>query len=433
MRRPHPALPSRVLDVTRADRWAGGRPRRRTRWGRAALLALAMAACGGGDDGPAPPPDPDPTESVALPVLGLGAIPDRFTAEVAVRGTTAYTTTWGRRGTLFGNALYVWDVGGPVPALVDSAFVEQATTLGDVQVSDDGTLLLVAVEPQPTGKVVLYSLANPRRPEPIAQFASPNTANGVHTATLARVGGTLYGFLAIDPGPNGPARLVVLDLSTPTAPREILSRIMGAPFVHDVFVRDGLLFTALWHDGLTIWDIGGGGRGGTPAAPVQVGNVRTVNGSVHNVAWVQLPGGGGARYAWVGEEGPGGVAGAESSGDVHVVDVTDLAQPREVAVYAVPGAGTHNFAVDEARGVLYAAYYNAGVRALDVRGDLAACTAQQRTADGRCDLARMGRELGYGLTTPGRDVFVWGVALEGGSLYASDMFNGLWKLGTVVR
>ena len=45
----------------------------------------------------------------------------------------------------------------------------------------------------------------------------------------------------------------------------------------------------------------------------------------------------------------------------------------------------------------------------------------------------MGRELGYGLTATGRDVFVWGVALEGGSLYASDMFNGLWKLGTVVR
>jgi hypothetical protein len=422
---PHPHDPTPGCPAAR-----GREARHRARLARAVVLALAAGACGGGGDGPTPP---TVQQSVALPVLGLGAIPDRYTAEVAVRGTTAYTTTWGRRGTLTGNALYVWDVAGATPVLVDSAFVEEATTLGDVQISDDGALLMVASEPQPTGKVVLFSLANPRRPERIGHFASPSTANGVHTAKLGRVGGTLYGFLAIDPGPNGPARLVVLDLSTPSAPREILAQLMGAPFIHDVFVRDGLLFTALWHDGLTIWDIGGGGRGGTPAAPVQIGNVRTVHGYVHNVAWVQLPGGGGARYAWVGEEGPGGIAGAASSGDVHVVDVTDLAQPREVAVYTMPGAGTHNFAVDEARGVLYAAYYNAGVRALDVRGDLDGCTADQRTADGRCDLARMGRELGHGLTATGRDVFVWGVALGDGALYASDMFNGLWKVGTVVR
>lgn len=411
-------------------RAAGGGARRRRRAGLAtAALALAAGACGGGDD----PTEPTTrATSQTLPVLGLGAIPDRFTAEVAVRGSTAYTTTWGRRGTLAGNALYVWDVSGATPVLADSAFVEEATTLGDVQISDDGALLLVGTEPQPTGKVVLYSLANPRRPERIGQFGSPNTANGVHTAKLARVGGTLYGFLAVDPGPNGPARLVVLDLSTPAAPREVFMRLMGGPVVHDVFVRDGLLFTALWHEGLTIWDIGGGGRGGTPGAPVQVGNVRTVNGSVHNVAWVKLPDGD-ARYAWVGEEGPGGVAGAASSGDIHVVDVSDPSRPREVAVYGVPGAGTHNFAVDEGRGILYAAYYNAGVRALDVRGDLGACTTEQRTADGRCDLVKMGRELAHGLTDTGRDVFVWGVALEGGALYASDMFNGLWKLGTVAK
>jgi hypothetical protein len=202
--------------------------------------------------------------------------------------------------------------------------------------------------------------------------------------------------------------------------------------VHDVFVRDGLLFTALWHDGLTIWDVGGGGRGGTPAAPVPLGNVRTAGGQVHNVAWVHLPADG-ARYAWVGEEGPGSVAGARSSGDLHVVDVSDPTRPREVAVYRVAGAGVHNFAVDEAAGVLYAAYYNAGVRALDVRGDPGDCAAAHRLPDGRCDLGPAGRELAHGLTATGRDVFVWGVALGGGALYASDMFNGLWKLGVVDR
>jgi hypothetical protein len=244
------------------------------------------------------------------------------------------------------------------------------------------------------------------------------------------VNGTLYAFLSIDP----PSRLVVLDLSVPTAPREVFMRFMGNPFLHDVFVRDGLLFTALWDAGLTIWDVGGGGRGGTPALPVELGTVVTQGGNVHNVAWVQLPGAGGERrYAWVGEEGPGSIVGARSSGDVHVVDVSDPTRPREVAVYGVAGAGTHNFAVDEARGVLYAAYYNAGIRALDLRADPAACTDAQRTADGRCDLALAGRELAHFVPPADRPVFVWGVALDGGALYASDMLNGLWKLGTVQR
>jgi hypothetical protein len=394
----------------------------------AALASLLIAgACGGGDDGPTPP---QRAGNPTLTVLGLGAVADRFTAEVAVRGTTAYTTTWGRRGTVAGNAINVWDVSGNQPALVDSVIVEDAVTLGDVQISDDGALLLVAVEPRPAGAVVLYSLADPRRPQRLVRYASASTANGVHTAKLARVDGTLYAFLSIDPAP---ARLVVLDLSDPAAPRELFAGAMGNPLMHDVLVRDGLLFTALWHDGLTIWDVGGGGRGGTPAAPVRLGNVRTVGGSTHNVAWVRLPSGAGSRYVWVGEEGPGGVAGAQSSGDIHVVDIGDLTQPREVAVYGVAGAGTHNFAVDEANGILYAAYYNAGVRALDVRGDPGSCAEDQRTADGRCDLAKAGRELGHALGGADPASFVWGVALQDGALYASDMFNGLWKLRTIVR
>ena len=60
----------------------------------------------------------------------------------------------------------------------------------------------------------------------------------------------------------------------------------------------------------------------------------------------------------------------------------------EVAFYHVDGAGTHNFSVDEANGVLYAAYYNGGVRAIDVRGDLGSCPASQQTIDAASGLAR---------------------------------------------
>jgi hypothetical protein len=133
------------------------------------------------------------------------------------------------------------------------------------------------------------------------------------------------------------------------------------------------------------------------------------------------------RYAFVGEEGPGAI-GVRSSGDIHVVDVSNLATPHEVAFFHLDGAGTHNFSVDESRGILYAAYYNGGVRAIDVTGDLSSCDAANRSVDGRCDLARMGRELAHGPSGMG-SVYIWGVQLVGLRLYASDMLNGIWKLG----
>ena len=284
------------------------------------------------------------------------------------------------------------------------------------------------------GSIIIYSLTNPLKPVRLTRYQTANTTNGVHTAEVARVNGTLYAFLSID---TPVAHLVIADLSDPANPREVFVRNMGSPFVHDVFVRDGLLFTALWNDGVTIWDIGGGGKGGTAANPVQIGNVRTApwnpsaSGSeAHNVWWFQAPSGGAnaKRFMFVGEEAPGGGSLLNSSnGDIHVVDVSDMVAPREVAFYHVDNAGTHNFSVDEQRGVLYAAYYNAGVRALDVRGDLSACTADQKSADGRCDLKKMGREVAAGLQSTGA-VFIWGVHFDGSFVYASDMLNGLWKL-----
>lgn len=386
----------------------------------AVLLAmLALAACG--EDGTGPDKGPSTGEPVQLPVLGLGAVPERFTSELWVRGDYAYTGSWGRRGGIAGNTLLVWDVRGDTPIRVDSVLVPGASTLGDVQVSDDGTLLVVAMEHSP-GAIAIYSLADPARPQPIGQFSSANTAPGVHTAEVARVNGRLHAFLSVDPSP---ARLVIVDLGDPANPREVFAGTMGNPFVHDVFVRDGLLFTALWDDGMTIWDIGGGGQGGSPSNPVQIGNVVTAGGNVHNLLWFHDPATGSKRYVFVGEEVPleGGFA-----GDVHVVDISNPASPKEVAFFSVPGAGTHNFSVDEKSGVLYAAYYDAGVRALDIRGDLGSCEAAHRAQDGRCDLGKMGREIGRGLADYDQPVMVWGVQHVGRRLYASDMLNGLFKL-----
>jgi hypothetical protein len=397
------------------------------------LLSSALVACGGGggdddneDDGhigPTPPP--------ALSIVGRGAVTDRYTAEVSVRGDYAYTTTWSTRGaTGVGNVINVWNVSGATPTLVRSITVSDATTLGDVQVSDDGKLLVVATE-RANGSLVVFDLTSPGNPVQVSRYLSPNTTGGVHTAEVQRVNGKLYAFLSVDPSSSSPSRLTIVDLSVPAAPVEVFSQVMGSPFIHDVFVRDGILFTALWNAGLTLWDVGGGGRGGTPAAPVEIGNVRTVNGEVHNVWWFHDPATGAKRYAFVGEEGPAQLF-TSSSGDIHVVDVSDMAAPREVAFYHVANAGTHNFWMNEAEGILYAAFYNAGVEALDVRGDLGACTAAQKSADGRCDLGATGRRLASGPTGQGA-VFIWGVQGQGDYVYASDMLNGLWKLNRARR
>lgn len=366
-----------------------------------------------------------------LTSLGQGVVNDRFTAELWVNGNTAYTTTWGTRTVndvqARGDAVKIWDVSSSQPVLVDSLIIPGATTLGDIQTTPDGKYLVVATES--AGSIVIFDLTNPRKPVLLTRFTNADIANGVHTSEVQAVDGRVYAFLCIDPRGGEKARLVIADITDPLNPSMVFSQIMGSPFVHDVFVRDGIMMTALWNDGIAIFDIGGGGRGGTPSNPIRIGGVVTVGGKAHNIFWYRDPVTGSKRYALVGEEGPGAIP-TTSVGDVHVVDVSDMTSPHEVAFYNVPTAGVHNFSADEDRGILYAAYYNAGVRALSIRGDLGACAANEKVPDGRCDLRKMNRELAKGPVNVST-VYVWGVHFTGGRLYASDMLNGLWRLSTV--
>jgi hypothetical protein len=399
---------------------------------RSAVLAAACVACGDESTGNTgiPPVEPPITRTIAeLPVLGSGATPSRFTGEISVGTRYAYTSTWGTRNSVRGNAIFIWDLNAAQPALVDSVIVADAGTTGDVQVVADASLLIVAIEPSPRGAIVLYDLANPTRPALIGRYETPNTVNGVHTAQVSRVNGRLYAFLCIDPRGNDPAKLVIVDITDPRAPVETWVQVLGSPFVHDVNVRDGVLLSAEWNNGMAAYDIGGGRAGGTPARPVLLGRVQTVGGSVHNVVWLR-DSVSGSKYAIVGEEGPGAI-GTSSQGDIHVVDVTNWAAMREVAYLRIANAGTHNFYVDEVNGMLYAAYYNAGVRALDVRGDLGTCEAAAKDVDGRCDLAKMGRASGTSLSTTSS--YIWGVDGAAGSVIVSDMLRGVWRIALAPR
>jgi hypothetical protein len=219
-----------------------------------------------------------------------------------------------------------------------------------------------------------------------------------------------------------------VDITDPTNPVQVIARTMGIPIIHDTFVRDGILLTALWNGGLGIWDIGGGGKGGSVDDPILISDIETVDGHVHNAWWFHNPNNGEKRYVFVGEESGPFAIGSTSAGDIHVVDVSDMENPREVAFYHVEGAGTHNFSMDEQSEILYAAFYNGGVRALDVSGDLSVCPDSARAADSRCNLGLAGRVAGVALSTGSPPVSIWGVAVEGNRLYASDMLSGLYVL-----
>lgn len=367
---------------------------------------------------------------LTLAMLGVASVPERYTSELWVRGTTAYTSTWGTRGANRGNAVKIWDVSTNTPVLLDTIIVANAGTTGDVQVSDDGKLLVVGIEPNANGGLAVYQLDTPRTARLLVRTTGGELQYGVHTVEIARVNGVLYAFCSIDPASGVPARLVIMSLADPANPVTISSTQLGSPYIHDVFVRDGLLFTAEWNDGVGIWDIGGGGTGGTLAAPKRIGRVVTVGGQVHNVWWLQDPATGIKKYLLIGQEGPGTV-GSSSIGDVHVVDMSNMAAPVEVARYTVPGAGVHNFSVDEANGLAYAAYYNAGMRVLDVRGDLGTCLANQKTTDGRCDLTLMGRERAQ--FTGNGGLYVWGVHFSSTGMFVSDMLAGLIRVTPATR
>ena len=156
----------------------------------AALLVLALGAACGSDDPTEPigtancPAAAGAAPGNTLTVLGCGNFkPARTTSELFVRGTTAYTTTWGQRS-LPGNVFYIWDVSGNTPGLVDSVVVSGAIAeLGDIQISDDGKYLVVATEFAP-GYLIVYDLADPRHPRELSRFSNELTAQGVHTACI---------------------------------------------------------------------------------------------------------------------------------------------------------------------------------------------------------------------------------------------------------
>ena len=348
----------------------------------------------------------------SLRQVGEGRVGARHTSDLWVHGDYAYTGTWRTREGEVGNQLYTWtlDASG-MPTLSDSITVD-ARTVNDVKIRADGRLGVLTHEDGDAtdggrNGVTFFDLADPAHPQVVSRF-STGLEPGVHNAWLEGD----YAYLVVDGVGSG---LRILDISDPSSPRLAASFYGGSSFLHDVYVRDGLAFLSHWDAGLIILDVGNGMAGGSPANPVEVSRLSDLGGETHNV-WYWPD----AGYAFVGEEQFGFSEGP--SGIMHVVDLSDMTRPREVATYEVPGSTSHNYWLDEESGTLYLAWYEQGVRMLDVTGELM----------GR--LERQGREAAFiryageavdCLSDPGATC-AWAPQLhDNGKLYASDMNHGL--------
>lgn len=325
--------------------------------------------------------------------LGGAAAGARLGADLWVHGGHAYTGTWRGPTTVGvpdGNAMFVWDISDPGhPVLTDSLVVD-AQAASDVKIRADGTLGVLTQRGSSDGLngVTLFTLDDPAHPAPLTRF----TAGLEPGVTNVWLDGR-YAYVSVGTPEGG---LRVLDLGDPARPVLVASYYAGSSVLEDVYVRDGLAFLSHWDAGLVILDVGNGVAGGTPTSPVEVGRVLTKGGQTHN-AWYWPE----ARVVFVGEED------FATPGVLHVVDVADLTRPVEVATFSVPGAPPHNFWLDEERGILYAAWYEQGVRAIDVSGTLWG------------ELDRQGREVASALVGDGYRI--WAPQLHEGLLFAADM------------
>jgi hypothetical protein len=327
-------------------------------------------------------------------------------------------------GTHQANQLRTYDVSDPAsPVLTDSATAD-ARVVNDVKVSSDGRLLVATREGAANRRngILVFSLEDPGHPRLVSEYTETLTG-GVHNV--------FWWEDLVFTVNDGTGDTHVIDLSDPGHPKEVGR--WGLPVegrsLHDVWIQEGIAYLSYLNDGLVILDVGGAGKGGTPTKPVLVSRIFYPWGPTHSALRA-------GDYLFVGDEDFSlqgtvpSIPGIDSDprGPVHVVDVSDLERPRYVGRYEVPEAGAHNFWVQD--DVLYIAYYQGGIRAVDVSGKL------------RGDLYSQGRDIAYfrpsaptGEAKVPYAPMVWGVFPMFGNgmqpvgdvFYASDHNSGLWS------
>lgn len=319
----------------------------------------------------------------------------------------AYTGTHAEGG---GQRMYAWDVTDPAkPVLTDSVVVD-ARVVNDVKVNPAATVAVITREGASNRKngIVVLDLADPAHPKIAAEFTDSLTA-GVHNTWIN--GDVVY---AVN---DGTRAMHMIDISDPYQPKHV-GRWEVRPSeedktLHDVWAQDGFAYLSYWDDGLVILDVGAGIKGGTPREPKFVSQYSYPIGNTHSAYRY-------GKYVFVSDE----IFGCDECingprGYVHVLDIGDIEHPKEVGRYEVPEAGNHNLWIEDDK--MYLAYYQAGLRIVDVSGEL------------RGNLYEQGREIGWyhsaakeGEGIHANEPMAWGPQLFKGFVFFSDMHSGLW-------
>lgn len=343
-------------------------------------------------------------------LLGRGINADHHSGD-----TWAFEGVDGRDYAYIGTFLYdwmrAWDVTDPTaPVLTDSLQLD-ARRINDVKIHPTKPIGIVTREGASDRRngIVLLDLSDPAHPTILSEYEETVTG-GVHNVWIDGERDLVYACH------NGTSELHIIDISDPANPAEVgrWGIDKRSKTLHDVIVQDGYAYLSYWDDGLVILDAGAGTHGGTPTEPVFVSSISYPAGHTHTAFRY-------GRYVFVGDEifpsewdpeKP-----IEARGYIHVIDVEDIDEPVEVARYEVPEAGAHNIWVADDR--LYVGYYQAGLRVVDVSGEL------------RGDLYRQGRELAVLKTGAAESVvpnwgMTWGAQPHKGAIFTSDLNSGLW-------
>ena len=355
------------------------------------------------------------------------------TSEVWVHpnGKVAYLGTH-----LGGDRVYTIDISDPAkPTIVDSVTVN-ARVINDVMTSEDGKVMVITREGADDRKngLVVATLDDPLHPKVVGAFTDGVTA-GVHSAyiyTQPKFGRHVY--LTND----GTGALHIIDINDPAHPKQVAvwktPRADAGRMLHDIDVRDGMLYGSWWNDGLVILDIGSGIKGGSPSNPQFVSqykydldalykDVGTIDGPGFirgtHTAWRHK------NYVFIADEvfsknDAEKLFAKEPSrawGRLQVLDVSDIFHPKSVAHYEPEFGGVHNVWV--AGDTLYMGAYNAGFRAFDIAGEL------------RGDLRAQGREIAQfsPADTKGfipNSTMTWGVVVKNGLAFVNDFNTGLY-------
>jgi hypothetical protein len=347
-------------------------------------------------------------------------------------GKNAYMTTIGDR-------LYALDISNPAAPKITDSLVVDARVINDVMSTADGKYAVMTRENASSRRngIVILSLEDPAHPKQLAEYTE-TVSGGVHSAfvyTQPKFGTHVY----LTDDATGSMR--VIDLNDPKNPKEIArwqtDRAPTGRVLHDIDVRDGLAYLSYWNDGLVILDIGNGKWGGSPNAPKLVGQLKYDLDDLYRI--VEAEGGPGFirgthtawrhnNYVFVGDEvfsaTPQGVTLpgmglGKANGRLHVIDVSDVTKPKEVAWYEPKDGGTHNVWV--AGDTLYLGDYQGGLRVLDISGDL------------RGDLLAQDREIAHVHTGDAEGMLpnaamAWGAFYHNGLVWVNDVFSGLWAI-----